>query len=178
MTLSSGMAVRILIIEAEGQHRELTLGSGSGSSCHLSSFQAFVVAEKATGSISTTSHQRFGVFTRLADFDDIFQLNFTNLSSRELQFSTTANRFSFFQLLDLGIASRNEFGLVRCVILSFPLAFSPLRFFIVRLALIFQAAETLAYRSGGNTSLFVGSIVETGGSLLLEGNIRVVLCER
>jgi hypothetical protein len=118
------------------------------------------------------------VFPRLANFNDILQLGFTNLCSGEFQLSTATDRFSFLQFLNLGLASRNEFGLMRCFILSFPLTLSPLRFFVVRLALVLQATKTLTYRSGGDTSLFIGSIVETRGSLLLKGNICVVLREQ
>jgi len=111
------------------------------------------------------------VFPRLTNFNNILQLGFTNLSSGEFQLSAATDRLSFLQFLDLGLASRNEFGLMRCLILSLPLALSPLGFFIVRFALILQATKALAYRSGSDTSLFIGSIVETGGSLLLKGNV-------
>ena len=152
--------------------------SRSGGSCHFSPFQAFVITKQTARSISATSYQRLGVFPRLSDFNDILQLDFTDLSSGEFQLSATTNRLSFLQLLDLCVASRNKFGLVRCLILSFPLTFSPFRFFVVRLALIFQAAKTLTYWGAGDTSLFVGCVIETGGGLLLEGNVCVVLYER
>jgi len=118
------------------------------------------------------------VFPRLTNFNDILQLGFTNLCSGEFQLSTTTDRLSFLQLLDLGLASGNKFGLMRSLILSFSLALSPLRFFIVRFALVFQTTKTLTHWGGGDTSLFIGSIIETGGSLLLEGNICVILYEK
>jgi len=67
---------------------------------------------------------------------------------------------------------------MRCILLSFPLTLSPLRFLVVRLALILQTTKTLTYRSGSDTGLFIGSVVETGGSLLFEGNVSVILCEK
>jgi hypothetical protein len=152
------------------------LSNRSGSSGHFSSFQAFIVAEQTTGSIAAPSHQRLGVFPRLSDFNDILQLCFTNLGSGELQLSATTDRLGFLQLLNLGLPSRNEFGLVGCFVLSFPLPLSSLRFFIILLALVLQTTETLTYRSGGDASLLVGGIVETGSGLLLKGNVCVVLC--
>jgi len=67
---------------------------------------------------------------------------------------------------------------MRCILLSFPLTLSPLCFLVVRLALILQTTKTLTYRSGSDSGLFIRSIVETGGSLLFEGNVCVVLCEK
>ena len=87
------------------------------------------------------------------------------------------DRLSFLQSLDLSVASWNEFGLTRCFILALPLTFSSLHFFVVQLALVLQATKALAYQSGGDTRLFIRSIVETGSGLLLEGDICVVLCE-
>ena len=89
----------------------------------------------------------------------------------------TTDRLGFLQFLGLSIASWNEFGLMRCFVLALPLTFSSLCFSVVRLALVLQATNTLAYWSGGDTRLFIRSIVETGSSLLLEGDICVVLCE-
>ena len=87
----------------------------------------------------------------------------------------TTDRLGFLQFLDLNIASWNEFGLMRCFVLALPLTFSSLRFSVVRLALVLQATKTLAYRSGGDTRLFIRSIVETGSGLLLEGDICVAV---
>ena len=91
----------------------------------------------------------------MANFNNILQLRFTNLSIGEFQLSTTTDRLGFLQFLDLGIASWNEFGLMRCFVLALPLTFSSLRFFVVRLALVLQATKTLANRSGGDTRLFI-----------------------
>jgi len=83
MTLSSVTAVRISLVETEEQQGEHTLRSRSGGSGHFSSFQAFVIAEQTTGSVAATGYQRLGVFPRLANFNDILQLGFTNLCSGE-----------------------------------------------------------------------------------------------
>ena len=89
----------------------------------------------------------------------------------------TTDRLGFLQFLGLSIASWNEFGLMRCFVLALPLTFSSLHFSVVWLALVLQVTNTLAYQSGGDTRLFIRSIVETGSSLLLEGDICVVLYE-
>jgi hypothetical protein len=99
-----------------------------------------------------------------------------NLGGREFQLSATTDRLSFLQFLNLGLASRNEFGLVGCFVLSFLLTPSLLSFFIIWLALVLQTMEALTYWSGGDTSLLVGSIVETGGRLVFAGNTCIVLC--
>ena len=54
---------------------------------------------------------------------------------------------------------------------------SPFCFLVVWLALVFQTTKTLTYWSGSDTGLFIGSIIEPRGGLLLKGNICVVLCE-
>ena len=87
------------------------------------------------------------------------------------------DRLGFLQFLGLSIVSWNKFGLMRCFVLALPLMFSLLRFSVVRLALVLQVTNTLAYRSGGDTCLFIRSIVETGSGLLLEGDICIVLYE-
>ena len=51
-----------------------------------------------------------------------------NLGGREFQLSATTDRLGFLQFLNLGLASRNEFGLVGCFVLSFLLTLSLLSF--------------------------------------------------
>ena len=121
-----------------------------------------------------SSHQRLGVFPPLTNFNDILQLRFTNSGGRRFQLSATTNRLGFLQFLNLGLASRNEFRLMGCFVLSFLLTLSLLSFFIVWLVLFLRTMEALTYWSGGDTNLLVRSIVETGGYLLLKGNACVV----
>ena len=95
------------------------------------------------------------MFTGLTNLYDILQLGFTDLCSREVQLTPTADRLRLLQFLNLCLASRNKFGLMRCLVLSFSLAFSPFGFLVVRFAFVLQATKTLTYRSGSDTSLFL-----------------------
>jgi hypothetical protein len=102
------------------------------------------------------------------------------LSSWEGKFSPSPDRLCLFQFLDLSVTGSDEFGLMIC---SFPFltrSILPLTLFVLclfflRFALVLQSPKSLANGSGGNTSLFLGSVVEASSCLFFEWDIGVVL---
>ena len=151
--------------------------SSPRSSGHLGLLQPFVIVQKLSGCFCSTSNEGLGILAGLSDLDNVLQLFLSDLCRRENQFATAPNGLGFFQLLNLGVTSRHELGLVRSFALAISLALTlpPFGFFILGFTLVFETAERLADRSRRRTSLFVRGIVKSGGWLLLEGNVCVVL---